>query len=546
MNLRLTSSALALAAMTAPALADVTSEQVWQSWVDYYQSLGYTVTEGTRDKSGDTLTLSEVAIKGGTPDSQVSFAIPQVALSESGDGKVKTVFADTLTGVANGTDEDGESYEVPFTIAMPGNAIVTSGAPEDMTHEFDYPAIDLTLTTMTSGGKETPLPVKLGVADSTGTFHIVAGAPAKYDYAMKSGKITFSGDVTSEESDKVKFEGSIDGAETSGEMAVPKGPDLEEDMNAALKAGLAISGVLKAGALVASFDFSGTDENGQPTSGAGKYDGKGFDLSYALSQDGMSYQAGSDAGSFELTTSDMPFPINYAIESGSFDMQLPVMQSDEAQPFKIAYSLTGLTLGDAIWNLFDAQGQLPRDPASLDLDVTGSMKVVKDLFDQAPPAGDAGGDAADAATDQATDGAADQATEAPAEEGADPTAPGGDAEGMAESAAEPSPMEPVEVTINQFALNALGAKVNAEGALKAPESGDMTTPVGEIHATYEGVNALVDKLGTMGLIPEDQIMGVRMVMAMFAKPVAEGEDKLETRLEFKEGGSIFANGQQIK
>ena len=75
---------------------------------------------------------------------------------------------------------------------------------------------------------------------------------------------------------------------------------------------------------------------------------------------------------------------------------------------------------------------------------------------------------------------------------------------------------------------------------------DMTTPVGEIHATYEGVNALVDKLGAMGLIPEDQIMGVRMMMAMFAKPVTEGEDKLETRLEFKEDGSIFANGQQIK
>ena len=48
MNLRLTSSALALAAMTVPALADVTSEQVWQSWVDYYASSGYQVKEGNR------------------------------------------------------------------------------------------------------------------------------------------------------------------------------------------------------------------------------------------------------------------------------------------------------------------------------------------------------------------------------------------------------------------------------------------------------------------------------------------------------------------
>ena len=56
MNLRLTSSALALAAMTAPAFADVTPEQVWQSWLDYYQSIGYTVTEGKRDTAGETLT----------------------------------------------------------------------------------------------------------------------------------------------------------------------------------------------------------------------------------------------------------------------------------------------------------------------------------------------------------------------------------------------------------------------------------------------------------------------------------------------------------
>ncbi|MFD2438949.1 hypothetical protein ACFSS8_00315 [Paracoccus kondratievae] len=72
----------------------------------------------------------------------------------------------------------------------------------------------------------------------------------------------------------------------------------------------------------------------------------------------------------------------------------------------------------------------------------------------------------------------------------------------------------------------------------------MTTPVGELNASYEGVNGLIDKLSTIGLIPEDQAMSVRMMMAMFAKPV--GDDKLETKLEFKEDGSIFANGQQIK
>ena len=544
MMLRLTSSALALAAMTAPALADVTSEQVWQSWVDYYQSLGYTMTEGGRDKSGETLTVSDISIKGGAPESKVAFVIPQVTLTEDGSGKVKTVFADKMTGIATGQNTEGEAYEVPFAIEMPGNAITTSGAAGDMTHEFDYPQIDMSTTTMKTAGTEKPLPLKLGVADSTGTFHIVSGPSAKYDYDMKSGKITFSADMPETEGEHVKLDGTMDGAAVTGEMTVPGGTKVEEDMNAALKAGMALNGVLKAGALVANFDFAGTSDEGQPQTGSGKYDGKGFDLSYALSQDGMSYQAGSDAGKFSLTTSDVPFPIEYAIDSGSFDMQMPVMKSDEAQPFKFAYSLAGLTLGDGIWNLFDAQGKLPRDPASLDIDVTGTAKVTSDLFDQtATTADDADADGDVAPADATDDATADGMTDA---------APADDAEAAADSAAEadadaaPQPFEPVDVAINQFALNALGAKVTAEGALKAPEGGDITTPVGKIDATYEGVNGLIDKLGAMGLIPQDQIMGVRMMLAMFAKPVTEGEDKLATQLEFKADGTIFANGQQIK
>ncbi|WP_288948700.1 DUF2125 domain-containing protein [uncultured Paracoccus sp.] len=512
MNLRLTSSALALAAMTAPAFADVTPEQVWQSWVEYYQSVGYSVSEGKREAAGDTLTVSEITVKGGTPEGRVDLIIPQIVLSDIGDGKVRTVYADQMTGQVHGVNPEGTEYALPFTIDLPGNTAVTSGAIEDMTHELNYPTIDITLSSITTEDKETKLPVKIGLADSVGTMHFVAGTPAKYDYDVKTGKVTFTGDITSEDDVNVKFDGSIEGVATSGDMVVPADgiADISKDMNAALKAGLAMNGLAKAGALAVSFEFSGTDEYDQPTSGSGKYDGKGLDFSFSLSSEGVSYQAGTDANTFELASSNLPFPINYAIESSSFDVQLPAMKSDEAQPFKFTYSLTGLTLGDAIWNLFDAQGQLPRDPATLDIDVTGTMKVIKDLFDPATMAD------ADTSSDE---GAGDMASDEP-------------------------PFEPIDLTINQVALNALGAKIHAEGALKAPESGDMTTPVGELNASYEGVNGLIDKLSTIGLIPEDQAMSVRMMMAMFAKPV--GDDKLETKLEFKEDGSIFANGQQIK
>lgn len=517
MDLRLTSSALALAAMLSPALADVTSEQVWQSWVEYYQSMGYQVSEGGRERAGDTLTLKDVAIKGGAPESQVSLALPQVTLTEDGAGKVRTVFADTVSGEANGVDADGKSFRLPFVLSMPGNTTVTSGAAEDMTHEFDYPTIDVALSSITRDGKESPLPIKLSLAQSTGTLHRVAGAPAKYDYTMNTANAQFSGDIPGEAGEQVKFDGKLADIGLSGEMTIPTGAPIDQDMNAALKAGLAMTGTLKAGALDGSLDFAGQTEEGQPQTGAGTYSSKGFEISYTMSRDGLGYQAGSDAAQFKMTASDMPFPISYGFESGGFDLQMPVMAGDAAQPYKLAYALEGLTLGDEIWNQFDPQAKLPRDPASLDMDVTGSMKLTRDLFDPA---------------------------NLTPEENTDPEA-GQDADASADPA-EPAPFELIDLALNQFALKLLGAEVTASGRLQAPEGGDMTTPVGEINARYEGVNGVIDKLAGIGLIPEDQVMSARMMLMMFAKPVKEGEDKLETRLEFKDGGSIFANGQQIK
>ncbi|MBD9526634.1 DUF2125 domain-containing protein [Paracoccus sp. PAR01] len=535
---RLTSSALALTAMTAPALADVTPEQVWQSWIDYYESVGYSVAEGSRDKAGSTLTVHDVLIAGGADTGRMSMKLPQVVLTDDGNGKVSTVFAEELSVNLEGEEPEGSNYAIPMTVRIPGNRITTSGAPEDMTHEFDYPTIDLTTTTITTEGTQTPLPMNFALTNSTGTFHVVSGTPNKYDYAMNTEALTFNGDVTDDQDGKVKFAGSLDGLKSQGSMSAPGDfTNMEEEMDAALKAGLAMDGNFEAGAVNATFDYSGMDENGQPSTGTGTYQGKGFDAAFSLSQDGMGYRVGSKAMDFSLTSPQIPFPVSYAIESGSMDLKLPVSQREEAQPFSFAYALTGVTMAEDIWKMFDPQASLPRTPASLELDLSGLMKVTRDLFampeaDETVPADD---------TDSAT------------AEGVAPDAPADDAQAEAETdamddevAAEPSGFEPVEMRINKFALDLLGAKANATGELKATDGGSLEAPIGQIHAEYEGVNTLVDTLGSIGLIPQDQMMGVRMMLAMFAKPVEGSTDKMATDLEFKEGGAIFANGQQIK
>lgn len=104
----------------------------------------------------------------------------------------------------------------------------------------------------------------------------------------------------------------------------------------------------------------------------------------------------------------------------------------------------------------------------------------------------------------------------------------------------------MSLTVNKVAFNAAGASADVNGQLSFND-GDMSQPpVGELNGTFVGVNGLIDNLVAMGLVPQDQVMGAKMMMMMFAKPVDGQADTLETKLEFKEGGSIFANGQQVQ
>ena len=589
MFLRTTSSAFALIAFAFPALADVTPAEVWQNWVDYYKANGYTVTEGAREEAGETLSLKDVAVSFAAPDDQgaVIFTLLEVTLTGTGDGKVRTTFAETSPFKIEFKDAEGDLITMNGSVVMKDAEIVSSGSAADMTHDTTASELSGALTTIVVPDEgEKPFPLTVALTNVKYMQHMVDGDLIKVDANLSADKMTFDGTFEDNSGDmpgKIAFTGSIDAIKGSGQAAIPKGGDIANDINAGLKAGLAIGGTMSAGAGQFNFDYAGKDEAGtdQTAKGSGKFDG--FDLTANMSANGLSYQGGSDASSFEMTASDLPFPFSYSVANTTFDLQMPVMKSDTPVPFKFAYSLGGLTIADGVWDLFDGAKVLPRDPASLDIDVTGLAKVTMDLFD--PASMKAMEDAADAAeadaaeadaagTDAAgTDAAGTDAagTDAPGTDTAqtpdatatapEPAAPPADATtapaegtdmaagteaGDAAADAAPQPFEPTEITINKFALDAVGAKVDVSGALTVPEGGTLDAPVGKLNARLEGVNGLIDKAVQMGFVPEDQVAGIRMMLAMFTKAAPEGGDALVGEYEFKEGGQVFANGQQVK
>ena len=61
-----------------------------------------------------------------------------------------------------------------------------------------------------------------------------------------------------------------------------------------------------------------------------------------------------------------------------------------------------------------------------------------------------------------------------------------------------------------------------------------------------GANGLMDKLVVMGLLPQEQAMGARMMLGLFAKP-GDGPDSLVSKIEVDGAtGGISANGQQLQ
>lgn len=542
MFLRLTSSTLALTVLAAPAFA-LTPEEVWNAWISEYARTGYTVTEGAREVAGEVLTLTDVAFVQQAEGETLRLSVPRIVLTGTGDGNVRTDFGEAIAVEMQTRDGEDRPVTVNGTVRTAGMEVLSSGDAGARTDKVTAPSLVLTLDRIDLPEGEDLVDVASVTLTDLAAEAVSRDAGHEMTSNTRAAKVDYAVNFADAEG-SVKATGSIEGLEGSGEVTLPDGADLSTQMNAALKAGALLGGTVKLGAGNHELHFTATSE-GETQDGTATATAGGAEVSFRLAQDGLAYQGAASDLAVEVMATGMPVPVSYALEEATFDLQGPVMAAEAPAPFKFAYSLGGVTLGDEVWGLFDPAKQLPRDPASLDLDLTGMVRLTGDLFDprwMAAASGEAEGaaDAADAGEATAPADADDPA----AVEGAEAEVP---ADGSTEDTASkaPTPFEVTEVTINQFALNAAGVKAEATGKLAAPEGGDISAPVGSISARYEGLNGLIDTLVAMGVISQDEVMGYRMMLTMFARP-GEGNDVLTTELQFNEGGEVLANGQKIK
>jgi hypothetical protein len=496
-------AALAYAVATQGAYADLTANDVWNDWQEYFRSLGYTV-EGEPSSAGDVMTINDMTLSMDFPeeDGQFQMTMPEVTLTENGDGTVNVGFPGSFPMVISGGVED-EQFTANLTYSQTDLEMVVSGDPSDMTYDYSAAALGIVLDSIEGGDEPIPedaLEGGIEFKDMAGTSRMLIGDNREITQTLDADQMAYKFSFKDPETgESGLIDGVLNGLTSSGDSVLPSGFDLA-DPQALYDAGFAFSGMVAYGS--GKTDISGVSEGEQFTMASSSQGGR---LEASIDGERVAYDLEQNDAKLAVTTGDLPFPIEIAMAKAGLNLDIPVQESEEAAPFAFGLNLTDFTMSDVLWSIFDPAGNLPRDPATIALDTTGTAKVLLNIFDPEQAA------------------ALEEEAEVPA--------------------------ELHSLKINELLVSMVGARLTGDGDFTLDNENldefGMPIPTGVANLQLVGANALIDKLIGMGLMSDNDALGARMMMGMMAVPGDE-PDTLNSTIEFTEDGQIKANGQRIK
>lgn len=505
-------SALALGIAGAlPVSAEVTPDQVWSAWQEAFRVTGQQLQTGEERSDDGRLTVTGIAFGGDfdVPDPEgggtiqggsYTAEIPALTFSPNDDGTVTVTIQPEITAGLTLTPPDEETVSMAFRARHEDLKITVSGTPEEM--DTDYTASSFTLIVDRFEAPEDGT-VKGGI-----TLRGVTGSTRSLGMGTDQAQSSFAADeagmtMTIEapgDDTQVEFTGLI--SQLKGSSVGPVLASMTTDgLIGLLREGRDITGDFQYGPSRMAID--GTSDGSQVDM---DFALDGAEANYDFSDGGLRYDSRTRGLDFSIQADGAPFPITGKIAEYGGGMTVPLVAGEDTRAFGLRFDVTGLTIADELWNIFDPAGQLPRTPITLALDMGGQARLDADLMD--PKA------------------------QAALEEG------GGDM-GEVES-----------LSVKRLELAAAGARLTAEGqfdvdAEKPGLNPGMPQIAGAMDINLEGFNALLDTLVAMGLLPQDQAMAARMMTAMFAVP-GDAPDTLKSRIELTGEGQVLANGQRIR
>jgi len=502
------SAVLGLSLCATSAFADLTAPQVWGDWRGYMEGMGYTVT-ATEITADDRLTVSDIAvqIQGGADIESMVVRLGPVDFVETDNGAVEIVMPDKMPMIIDITPKGPQPQtHVALTYTQDGQSMIASGDAGAMAYTYSADSFGLSLTELKMGGdafdSESAKFSLMGtnvnaltdvtVGDTRHYAQELTIGTANYDIAFKSP----------EGAEAMKMNATFQDTSFKGSTTLPKdGISQVDSIAPLLAAGFAFDG---------TFDTKASETKMEVTSDEGttkvKTGASSSTATVAMGTDGVTYDVGTTDVQIGAEIAGLPFPLFAQMAKSGFQLHAPVSKSDAPQDFSFGFDMTDFTMSDIIWALFDPENQLPRDPATIAVGLSGKAKILSDFLDP-------------------------QKMEQLALTGE-------------------TPAELHALKIDRLTVDAVGAKINATGDVAFDNSDKSTLPgipkpVGDINIDVAGANALLDKLVAMGLLPTEQVLGARMMLGVFAVP-GDAPDTLKSKIEFTDQGQILANGQRLK
>ncbi|MEO0401204.1 MAG: DUF2125 domain-containing protein [Pseudomonadota bacterium] len=502
------STAIALCLPATAAFADLTAADVWADWKSYMSSAGYAVS-GSEVSEAGALTINDLTmamdLSDDTGDGTVSVLLDTVRFVEQGDGTVAIELPEDSGFDMQFEPDTGEKINATIAFTQTAPVMTAAGDPTELTYDYAASAAAIVLSSLTVDGTALNKDIvniavtMTGLAYTTQTS--VGDNLRSMDQDMSVATLDYDIGFSDPEGDgTAKIAGNIRDLQFDGGGDLPGDAD-PQDFNAMLNAGFGVAGTFTSAGGSYDMSFSGPDGSGTANSTS-----QGADITVAMDATGLTYDIVQRDVAANVLITEFPLPLSFSAAELGTSVQMPLQKSPQEQDFGLAVLLSDFTMSDVIWGLFDPAGQLPRDPATLAVDLSGKAKVLFDFLDPAQAAV------------------------------------------LEETGAVPGELN--ALTLNALELDAVGAKLTGSGNFTFDNS-DLTTfdgmprPAGGIDLSLVGGNVLLDKLVGMGLLPEDQAMGARMMMGLFAVP-GEGPDTLNSRIEVNDEGHVLANGQRIR
>ncbi len=543
-SLSLSLSSVALLAAT-PAFADITAEELWSVWQTQATNTGSTLT-GQATQTDDGLVITDVTNMVPIEEAMLATVIPEFTMTNNADGTVSLSMSDTLYYSITGIPEPDAPDEIRFVFAQTGFSGTASGDAQNLLVEssIDELSFEASSESMNAGS----LQFTGGDLSDLPNFDasiLVTGLSSSSTYDFSNPEILGLDGTGGIASFSLTFNASEGGGAAPGQDANPgfspapqpqapgkAGPtsqpvaptpqplqamggneemslsialaDLTADASVtmpvgidwtvveAYPAGFAINGDMSYSMADVAFAFQDDYEDIDFSTS-----NQGGTIGFGMSEDNLRYALTGQNVQLNISGGDIPFPVSISADTTGFGIDMPLSAQGQPSPFAASMNYRGLSVDEGLWGMIDPTGAIPRTPATVVFDITGTLQLFQDLMMMDPMT---------------------------------MTGP---------------PGEIRDLTINNLQVSVAGAELIGSGDLDFTPGQIIPMPVGQVDLSLTGANTLIGTLSNAGLLPPQQAGMARGMLGMFAIPGAS-PDSYNSTIEFGPGGSITANGVPLQ